>query len=283
MKSILNEVLSVKNQHLRDKNIKYLENEKQYLIIFDPNIKYTSVTSWVYNHFEKFDSENIIKNMIKKNTWKKGHKYWNKTPEEIKIIWESLAISGSDLHYEIECFYNNKQLQSKYTNINLLKYYLNNNLNNNFLEWKYFINFIKDNPNLKPYRTEWSIYHEDAKIAGKIDIVYENQDGTLSIYDWKRSNKITKINNFNKFSIKPLICHLPDTNFWHYALQLNTYKYILETKYNLKIKDLYLVILDPDNKEKNYKLIKLPDLYNEIDELFEEEQLKLNSVDLQII
>jgi ATP-dependent exoDNAse (exonuclease V) beta subunit len=138
------------------------------------------------------------------------------------------------------------------------------------LEWQYFINFIKDHQHLKPYRTEWTIYDEDNKIAGSIDMVYENPDGTLSIYDWKRAKLITRINNFNKFAIPPVICHLPDSNFWHYALQLNTYKYILESKYEKKIKDLFLVRLHPDAEEKNYELIQLPDLSVEVNDLFQE-------------
>jgi hypothetical protein len=108
-------------------------------------------------------------------------------------------------------------------------------------------------------------------------MVYENPDGTLSIYDWKRSKLITRINTFNNFSIHPKICHLPDSNFWHYALQLNTYKYILETKYNKKIKDLFLVRLHPDAEEKNYELIELPNLSIEIDDLMEERKRILNS------
>ena len=101
-------------------------------------------------------------------------------------------------------------------------------------------------------------------------MVYENPDGTLSIYDWKRSKLITRINNFNKFAIQPVICHLPDSNFWHYSLQLNTYKKILESKYDKKIKDLYLVRLHPDAEEKNYELIALPDLSVELNDLFQE-------------
>jgi ATP-dependent exoDNAse (exonuclease V) beta subunit len=143
------------------------------------------------------------------------------------------------------------------------------------LEWKYFINFVKDFPDLKPYRTEWLIYDEDVKISGSIDMVYENTDGTLSIYDWKRSKNITRINNFNKFALPEEICHLPDSNFWHYALQLNTYKVILERKYNKIIKDLYLVRLHPDAEEKNYDLIQLPNLSKEIMELFIERKTKL--------
>ena len=136
------------------------------------------------------------------------------------------------------------------------------------LEWQYFINFVKDFPNLKPFRTEWVIYNEDVKISGSIDMIYENQDGTLSIYDWKRAKNITRVNNFNKFALPPQICHLPDSNFWHYALQLNTYKTIIEAKYGRTVRDLFLVRLHPDAEEQNYELIPLPDLSSDVRALF---------------
>jgi len=278
MKPVLNEVLSARNSHPRDNNIKFFEDGHKYCIAFEPDVKYTSVTTWNHHHFEQFDADNVIQNMMKGKNWKEGHKYWGLTPEQIKSQWnnnkDSVAGAGTDLHYEIECFHNDKRFQFEYTNNELVQIYLSErkkHLEESSLEWKYFINFMKDHTYLKPYRTEWTIYHEDAKIAGSIDMVYENPDGTLSIYDWKRSKNITRINTFNKFALTPLICHLPDSNFWHYALQLNTYKYILESKYDKKIKDLYLVRLHPDAEEKNYELIKLPDLSTEINELFEEE------------
>jgi len=56
---------------------------------------------------------------------------------------------------------------------------------------------------------------------------------------------------------------------------LNTYKRIIERKYGKIVTDLYLVRLHPDAEEKNYELIKLPDLSKEIDELFEERKQKL--------
>ena len=70
---------------------------------------------------------------------------------------------------------------------------------------------------------------------------------------------------------------MPDSNFWHYALQLNTYNRILERKYGKTVIDLYLVRLHPDAEENNYELIKLPDLTKEIDELFEQRKQKLIS------
>jgi hypothetical protein len=99
-------------------------------------------------------------------------------------------------------------------------------------------------------------------------MVYENQDGTLSIYDWKRAKNITRVNNFNKFALPPQICHLPDSNFWHYAMQLNTYKTIIEAKYGRTVRDLFLVRLHPDAEEQNYELIPLPDLSADVRALF---------------
>ncbi len=276
MKPVLNQVLSVRNHHIRDKNIKFFEDGHKYCISTDPDIKYTSVTTWNHHHFTQFDADNIIENMMKGKNWKEGHKYWGLSPEQIKDKWNtnknSVADAGTNLHYEIECFHNDKRFTFDYTNNELIQIYLTDKkheLPNKPIEWQYFINFINDHKHLKPYRTEWTIYDEDIKIAGSIDMVYENPDGTLSIYDWKRAKNITRINNFNKFAITPIICHLPDSNFWHYALQLNTYKYILESKYNKTIKNLYLVRLHPDAEEKNYELIELPDLSTEINDLFQ--------------
>ena len=167
-------------------------------------------------------------------------------------------------------------LNFDYTNRELYDHYMCQNKDTHEsrpIEWQYFINFVRDHPDLKPYRTEWIIYNEDVKISGSIDMVYENPDGTLSIYDWKRSKNITRINNFNKFALTPQICHLPDSNFWHYSLQLNTYKMILEEKYGKKISSLFLVRLHPDAEEKNYELIGLPDLTVEIRDLFSERKL----------
>jgi len=282
MKSTLHNVLSVRNSDPRDSNIQFFEEGHKYVILDDPKVKYTSVTTWNHTLFEQFNADAIIDTMMKSKGWKEGHKYWGLTKEQIKSQWntnrDAVAGAGTDLHFEIECFNNNKRFKIPYTNKQLYDMYISKNgekLLLKPLEWQYFINFVKDHPHLKPYRTEWLVYNEDIKISGSIDMVYENPDGTLSIYDWKRAKNITRINNFNKFALPPQICHLPDSNFWHYALQLNTYKAILEQKYNKKIKDLFLVRLHPEAEEGNYELIPLPDLSVEIKELFLERISKL--------
>ena len=61
----------------------------------------------------------------------------------------------------------------------------------------------------------------------------------------------------------------PDTNYWHYSLQLNTYKAILEKNYGKKVTDLYLVCLHPNNNNKSYQRIKVADLQDDVKSLFE--------------
>ena len=107
-------------------------------------------------------------------------------------------------------------------------------------------------------------------------MVYKNdEDGSLIIYDWKRAKQIVKTSNFNKYAITECIDHLPDTNFWHYSLQLNIYKFILEKNYGVTISKLCLVRLHPNSK-KSFELIKLPILKKEVEDLFEERKKAIN-------
>jgi len=272
-------LLSKINRHPRDINIQFTEEDHKYIILTDQTSEYTSVTTWNHKHFEEFDSDSVIDKMMNGKNWNSKNKYWGMSKEEINKQWndkrDSYLDAGTKLHFEIENYHNNNKLPKNYTNNDLLKFHStfytkdinhnNDNNNNNdslSIELKYFTNFIKDHPDLQPYRTEWRIYDEDIKIAGSIDMVYKNPDGTLSIYDWKRTQQIKQFNDFNKFAITPLLSHIPDSNYWHYALQLNTYKFILERKYNKKIKDLYLVRLHPN--ADNYELYKLPILNTEM-------------------
>jgi ATP-dependent exoDNAse (exonuclease V) beta subunit len=278
MNPVLHNVLSLRNCHGRDIFIQFFEENHKYVITCDSQSSYTSVTTWNHSHFPHFDADNIILSMMKGKNWKEGHKYWGMTPEQIKNQWnenrDAMAGAGTNLHYKIECFMNNPRFQSEYFHKDLYQDYIPKD-NQVPLEWQYFIQFVKDTPYLKPFRTEWTIFDEDLKLAGSIDMVYENPDGTLSIYDWKRSKNITAVNTFNRYAITESISHMPDANLWHYALQLNTYKAILERKYGYKVKELVLIRLHPDAEEKTYELISLPDLKREIAILFEERMKEL--------
>tara|TARA_X000000368_G_C23026340_1_gene710378 strand:+ start:222 stop:989 length:768 start_codon:yes stop_codon:yes gene_type:complete len=243
--------LAEKNAHIRDSHIKFDEGPHIYHIDGDSN--FTSVTTWNHSHFEKFNSEAIIKNMMNGKNWKKS-KYYGMTAEQIKTQWsengKKASEAGTKMHYDIECFYNNMKIE------------------NPSIEYEYFLRFHKQHSNLEAYRTEWMIYDKELKLAGSIDMIFKNKDGSLSIYDWKRCKNIKKDNPWQSAKTE-CIEHLPDTNFWHYSLQLNTYKAMLERKYDVKVKDLYLVCLHPENKSNTYEKIKVPILKKEIKSLFE--------------
>jgi hypothetical protein len=272
---MLKPILSNRNKHSRDKNLHFDEPTHKYTILTDKESNYTSVTTWNHQHFPHFNADLVIKKMMNGKNWNSENKYWGKTAEEIKKEWSNngslVSGLGTTLHFNIECFMN-EEIEYEdgtichYTHEELLQVY--EPIQESCIEWEYFLQFVKDFQHLKPYRTEWMIYDEDLKLAGSIDMVYENDDGSLCIYDWKRSKEISKYNNFKEYAKTECIKHLPNTNFWHYSLQLNTYKKMIERKYGKKVTDLYLVRLHPNNENKSYDLIKCADLSREIDLLF---------------
>ena len=249
--------------HERDTRIQFDEGPHIYTID-GSSAGYVSVTTFNHANFEHFDADAIIQKMMSSHRWPQN-KYYGQTPDEIKAGWEKnrdeAANAGTKMHYDIECYYNECPNE------------------NTSIEYEYFKNFLKAFPELKPYRTEWTVFHEDLKLAGSIDMVFENPDGSLLIYDWKRSKEIVKTNGFNKWGKKECIDHLPDTNYWHYCLQLNTYKAILEEKYGKTVTDLYLVCLHPDNKNKNFQRIKVVDLQTEVNALFETRRQELRQIE----
>ena len=190
---------------------------------------------------------------------------------EIKELWanagKEASIEGSRLHEDIEKYYNYEITMNK------------------SIEFQFFLNFQKENQ-LKLYRTEWSIYNEDIKIAGTIDAAAltgrKNKDDKIELvlYDWKRSKQIQRNNFNNSFSTCPKLKHLHDNNYTKYSLQLNMYKYIIESKYeNFVVKDMYLVCFHPNNQNNNYLMFSVPKLEKEIEIIvndFQEKILKNN-------
>jgi len=232
--------LSNIHPHERDSHILFDEGPHIYTI--DGDSDYMSVTTWNHSHFQEFDADAIIDKMMAGKRWNQS-KYFGKTKEEIKQGWEDngkeASQAGTKMHFDIECFYNKVDVDE---------------IGKNSIEYKYFEEFNNDYGNdiFKPYRTEWMIYDKELKFAGSVDMLFQNSDGTLEIYDWKRSKEI-KYENRWQSGITKCVQHLPDCNYWHYSLQLNTYKALLEKNYGVKIRGMYLVCLHPNNENKSYQ------------------------------
>jgi ATP-dependent exoDNAse (exonuclease V) beta subunit len=247
--------LATLNAHERDPDISFQEEGHIYTVKGEQG--YTSVTTFIHKLFPHFDSTQIIQQILNnKRRNDPTYKYYGKTKEDILHEWDvnrdAASAAGTKMHYDIECYFNNIYNENK------------------SIEFEYFHRFLKDfvhcnnGLELKPYRTEWCVYFEEYKLSGSIDMVFENPDGTLQIYDWKRCKSIEYEAFKNETAILPSLEHLPNSNYWMYSLQLNLYKTILEKKYGKKVTGLYLVCLHPDNGYKTYDRIDVPFLDKEV-------------------
>ena len=243
------------NPHPRDSHISFDEGPHIYTI--DGDSDFMSVTTWNHSHFPHFNAKKIIAKMMKGKNWNEKNKYWGMCSEEIQELWrkngETASKAGTKMHYDIECFYNDCEVEVEEDNV----------------EWCYFEKFEKEiGSKMEPYRTEWMVWDKELKFAGSIDMIYENEDGSLELYDWKRSKGI-KFGNDWENATTECIKHLPNCNHILYSLQLNTYKALLEKNYGKKVKGMYLVVLHPNNKKKTYHRIPVDDLQKEVADLFE--------------
>jgi hypothetical protein len=240
--------LEQKNAHSRDKRIKF--DEKNHIYFIDDIPYQISVTGFIKSFFQEFDSDQVIEKNYSKWQSNRNSKYYGLSIKKIKNSWkinaEDASKKGSKLHKDIEAFYNDIKFD------------------NDSLEFNFFLNL---NDRLKgkyvPYRTEWTIFDEEIKLAGSVDMCYTDEADNFYLFDWKRSKQIKKENNYRKG--KDPISHIDDANYWHYALQLNIYKYIIEKNYGINISAIYLVRLHPD--QQDYEVMNIPDLSNEVNSM----------------
>ena len=266
------QILWKKNEHKRDKEIVFYEPTHTYTVKGITE-GYISCTGFLHEFFGHFDPDAIIRKMKSSRNWPNS-KYYGKTDEEIKTGWaengKNASEKGTAMHLAIEQFLNG----AIDTNLNYIKMPIDNpvkiDLSDEVLksnEWKYFMNFWKKYQNdLVPYRMEWEVWVEEIRLAGSIDAVfYRKSTNDYVILDWKRSKEIKKENKFQS-GLGP-VSHLPDCNYWHYTLQLNVYRWILEQHYGLDVAEMYLVIMHPD--AKGYKRMRLNRMDDEVADMIE--------------
>ncbi len=276
-------VLESFNRHERDKWITLDVESHIYTITHEGKNGqieeiYDSVTSCIKKHVDQFDPDKVIPKM-KSNPkkWTSKHRYWGKTDEEIKKLWETdgkeASSLGTQLHNNIEWFMNDIALlnekQGSYTHEDLAQRHLEHLIEDgpeefeSTIEWCNFLRFLTATPFLAPFRTEWRIYDRQYKVAGSIDMLYRDissKEPRFLLIDWKRSKEISKDNKYRKPKI---LGNVPDTKFWKYAIQLNFYKYILEKNYDIKVSEMWLIRLHPNCN--TYERIDVPDMKETIE------------------
>ena len=226
------------NKHDRDERIHFNSEEHIYTI---NGCEFKSVTSVVDSCFEQFDAA----------YWaRKKAPSMGMTPQQVMDMWERKGEEsrnlGSQMHEKIERYYLGLENTPDET-------------------YNLFCQFAQQH-HLKPYRTEWAIYDEDSKVAGTLDFL-NYDDGVFTIYDWKRSNKIIvnglpeKTSRWGKRAYSP-IAHIHDTTYWHYALQVSIYRYILEKNYGINVSAGRLAVFHPDYNRPY--VVEVPYMRNEV-------------------
>jgi hypothetical protein len=252
--------LAVRNAHERDARITFHEETHTYTIDGSKE-GWVSCTGFIHKFFDEFNADAVIRKMMKSKNWPQS-KYYGMTPEQIKAQWDAsrdeAAAAGTRMHLDIEHYYNADPVGNVVAD---------EWATNPGTEWDYFQAFERKwriPRGLVPYRTEWLVFKEDIKLAGSIDMVFKKPDGTFAIYDWKRAKEM-KYENAWQTGKAPLD-HLPDTNYWHYSIQLNIYRTIIEELYGATVSELALVVLHPD--QRSFQVVQVNRMEEEVESMF---------------
>ena len=200
------------------KNISLIFYPDTHSYIDDLNNKYISVSEWVENFFEKFDTDKIAsKCAIQREVTKES------LLQEWKKLGDNAAYKGNIVHEMLKC---------KFTGI---KFQIDEQNKNIYHMYKKHVDIIfkEINNKLESIYIEHVIFDPDKKIAGTCDGLFITKDKSKYILiDWKTCKNIDKTNTYNKWGKYPY--HLPDCNYYHYCLQLSMYNHILKTQGYLK-------------------------------------------------
>src|ERR1044071_2432650 len=285
--------LAHKYPHPRDPKIAFTESDHRYYLC-GPDQEETerlsqdlvSVTTLKHGYEQVFQPRKKAQEMAEKKTLAKNPKYaelLKNVPQQqwadcLVRKWENDGKEASELgtkmHARLEAFVNSV-----------------NSVNSDptdevQTEYEYGLQFLRQvykQYSLVPYRTEWMVYTDDfddvptvsvrqdnnnnsenllgpLRLCGSIDLVLAPESQLQNtgratdvvICDWKRSKKLELIDRYK--TMRNELSVFPGGNGTGYSIQVNTYKWILETCYGLRVwlpdqlsSGLLLVICHPQN------------------------------------
>ena len=273
--------LEKKNPHARDARIVYVDETHTYFL--DGVALPASITALIHNLFPQFDPTATIEKYY--DNW--GHDKFNKyfalinylrvvqclddahIKEEIAKLWKNSGAAASDagtnMHAEIERFENDGVAPDEKSK----EYFL-------FERWRQ----SDQARDWQIYRTEWSVYFEEAKVAGQIDALYRTPQGEFIMCDWKRCDPTPKKTGGPLDLLGPdMDCfanergfgpcsHLPNTKWGHYCVQQNLYSGILSSLYGIQVAKMYLIQLHPKLDEAH--IVEVPHMPEMAHKIFQD-------------
>ena len=209
------------------------QNHK-YESVDSDGIEWTSVTSFISKYKKPFDAQSVAE----KSSKSKKSKWYGMSVEDILQAWENESTRAID---QGNWYHNQREAD-------LLEL---NTIERHGCILPIIRPLVTDDVKYAPSQKlvegmypEHFVYLKSAGICGQSDLV-EVAKGYVNITDYKTNKEIKKESyvNWEGISQKMLtpVSHLDDCNFWHYALQLSTYMYII-LKHNPKLKPGKLTI-----------------------------------------
>jgi hypothetical protein len=241
----------------RDARVRFEEKEHKYYV--DCRMVTYSVTQLIHKYFSDFDGDTAARRMLSNPNFFTTAKnpnyptYWKLvTPElirddldaAVKIItdyWgvnkDEASADGTAMHQSIEDFIVKGTPLPDTVELGYFRDFHNDQLNAGYISC----------------RSEQIVFDEGYDLAGSADMLYTRPEWLLEkplkvvLADWKRSKEI-KLRPFSAKSVGKGICdHLPDCNYFHYTLQLNLYKLLLEKHYGVIIVSMVMAVFHPNN------------------------------------
>jgi len=204
------------------------QNHKYESVDSSEVIEWTSVTSFISKYKKPFDAQTVAE----KSSKSKKSKWYGMSVQDILQAWENESTRAIDQGN----WYHN-QREADLLQLNTIEIHV--------CILPIIRPLITDDIKYAPPQKlqegmypEHFVYLKSAGICGQSDLV-EVAKGEVNITDYKTNKEIKKESyvNWEGVSQKMLspVSHLDDCNFWHYALQLSTYMYII-LKHNPKLK-----------------------------------------------
>lgn len=214
--------------HPRDARIEFRESNHSYTVDDGEKKKYTSVTHWYKSFFGKFQAKRIAE----EKAGQPGTKYAElKTADAVLQSWQDKCTLGTNMHARIE-----RLILS------------GDEIDENDIETGQCRDLLRClAPKIKAVACEKRIWDDEFGIAGTVDFIAWTGPKAAFILDWKRIDKLWPQGFNGKMGTRDPCKHLPDCNSTHYALQLMTYRYILEKHYDVTISALFLALFHPDH------------------------------------
>jgi len=213
------------------------------------NADYISVTTLIERFFP-FDMERFISTKAKQEA---------RSEEEVLIeflrIRDEASAKGTYLHEQIEHFLKGEAYDPH---------------SKEFEMFKVFYQQVVVGKGFEFVDAEKKILFDDYNIAGTIDALFKKRNSEdYIIVDWKRSKKLLVDGHPKKYGYGYALSelsYLDNSSYYKYALQQNIYKYILETKYGMKVSSMNLIVLH--EKFDRYYRIDLTDMPKEVNIIF---------------